>query len=127
MTRLVRSPDDPHWRLMLTIAEALLINGVCVVKLDSGAAQARVDLQWSILEVARVFRLATRVQTAVASDPDDRTVTVTIWREDSDGEAITNGPARLEALLRAVEGEHQVPIIPLQASGTSHGRSDRGV
>jgi hypothetical protein len=110
MSEVHRSPDDPHWDQVLAIAEALLIDGIYVVELSSRSTQARVDLSWSIREVHRVFRLAPRVHTATSTDPGNRTVTVTITREDDDAEATVNGRARLKVLLRAIEAE---PLRPL--------------
>ena len=117
MSGAVRSVHDPHWDLVLAIAEALLIDGIYVVEMESSATQARVDLQWSVREVGRIFRLATRVQTETSSDPQARMVTVTITREDFDDEAVVNGRARLEVLLRAIENDYLHAVIPDQASG----------
>ncbi len=106
MSEHFHSRDDPHWDLVLTVAEALLIDGVYVVVLDSASTQEWVDLQWSVREAGRIFGLRTRVHTRASSDPRDRTVTMTVTREDVTGEMTANGRARLEALLRAVEEQY---------------------
>jgi hypothetical protein len=99
------SRDDPHWELVLTIAEALLIDGIYIVELDSAASREWVDVQWSLREAGRVFGLKTRVHTRKTPDPRDRTVTMTVTRDDLTGELTVNARARLEALLRAVDDE----------------------
>jgi len=106
MSEHFHSRDDPHWDLVLTVAEALLIDGVYVVVLDSASTQEWVDLQWSVREAGRIFGLRTRIHTRASADPKDRSVTMTVTREDVTGEMAVNGRARLEALLRAVEAEY---------------------
>ena len=105
MSEHFHSRDDPHWDLVLTIAEALLIDGIYIVELDAASTQEWVDVHWSLREAGRVFGLRTRVHTRKTPDPRDRTVTMTITREDVTGEMTVNGRARLEALLRAVDDE----------------------
>lgn len=106
MSEHAHASDDPHWGLVLAVAEALLIDGVYVVVLDSASTQEWVDLQWSVREAGRIFGLRTRIHTRASSDPTDRSVTMTVTREDVSGEMSVNGRARLEALLRAVEDEY---------------------
>lgn len=115
MAGIVRAPDDPHWRLVLKIAEALLIDGIYEAKLPSRAAQMRVDLQWSILEASRVFGLATDIQTKRQPRPHDKTVTITV-RLDSSAQPVTSGRTRLESLLQAVNEEADNVLVPLQLS-----------
>jgi hypothetical protein len=111
MSQQFHSPNDPHWDLVLAIAEALLIDGVHVVVLDPASTQTWVDVQWSVLEAERIFGLRTRVHTRKATDPRDRSVTLTITREDPTGDLTVNGRARLEALLRAVDDEFAFPVM----------------
>ena len=114
MTGVARSHQDPHWDSILAIAEALLVDGIYVAQLEASAAQARVDLLWSVHEVERIFRLPTRTCTETSSASRHRSVTVTVIREDADGEVVPHGRARLEVLLRAVEGEYLRLVAPPQ-------------
>lgn len=110
MGEVFRAAEDPHWDLILAIAEGLFLDGAYSVRVERPAGQHLIDLRWSAREVGRIFAISTEVE--VTASRDDETVAVSITRTDATSRSPVERRERWEALLRAVDRNHLKAVRP---------------